>query len=85
MSAERDGSEFREVDAASNRAALQAALESLNLTPEELLLGKVDEDGDIVWSGCPRWLSTHPRTLPTIDGVIEDIFGSDPADEDGGA
>ena len=71
---------FCEVDAETARAAYRSALESLNLTPEELLLGKVDETGDILWSGYPRWLSRHPGTLPTVEGIIEDIFGhEDPA------
>lgn len=74
-------SQRREVDATTAKSGLRATLESL--TPAELVLGKVDEQGEIVWSGCPRWFRNHPRTMPTVDGIIDDIFGSDAADQTG--
>jgi hypothetical protein len=77
MSQEHELDRFHEVDPQSAKAGLQAALESLNLSPEELLLGKVDEHGDLLWMGCPRWLRAHPGTLPTVDGIIDEIFGTD--------
>ena len=43
---------FVEVDPDTFLAALRPAL--ANLTEEERLLGKVTEDGEIVWSGSPR-------------------------------
>jgi hypothetical protein len=80
MSEEHESDSFGEVDAETARAAYLPALESLDLTPEELLLGKVDEAGDILWSGSPRWLLAHPGTLPTVEGIIEDVCGrEDPA------
>jgi hypothetical protein len=79
---EGESSEFREVDADTARAAYKKALGSLGLTPEELLLGKVDDDGEIIWSGCPQWLFKHPRTLPTVDGIINDIFGPESSSVD---
>lgn len=81
MSAEREARQFREVDAAAAKDAYRAALEGLDLTPEELLLGKVDKEGEIVWSGSPRSLFKHPRTMSTIEGIVEAIFGPDTADE----
>ena len=77
MSDEREPVRFREVDPATAKAAYRSALENLNLTQQELLLGKVDEEGDILWSGCPRWLFKHPGTWPTVDGIIDDIFGAE--------
>ena len=82
MSEEHESGRFREVDAETAKAAYRSALERLDLTPEELLLGKVDEDGDILWSGYPRWLFKHPRTLPTVEGIVEDMFGPDEAAPD---
>jgi hypothetical protein len=79
---EGESSEFREVDADTARAAYKKALGSLGLTPEELLVGKVDDDGEIIWSGCPRWLFKHPRTLLTVDGIINDIFGPESSSVD---
>jgi hypothetical protein len=75
MSDEQEPIRFREVDPAAAKAAYRSAFENLNLTPQELLLGKVDEDGDILWSGCPRWLLKHPGTLPAVDGIIDAILG----------
>lgn len=75
MSKEHDGHRYDEVDARTAKAAYQSAFERLDLAPEELLLGKVDENGDILWSGYPRWLVKHPGTLPTADGIIEDMLG----------
>ena len=83
MSMEREPPEFREVDAATAKVACGSALETLNLTPGELLVGEVDEDGDIVWSGCPRWFVRHPGTMPTIEGIVEDIVGPDRASDAG--
>ena len=82
MSDEHEQTDFHEVDAATGKSAYRTALESLHLTEQELLLGKVDENGDILWSGSPRWLFKHPGTWPTVDGVVDDIFGADgpPAD-----
>jgi hypothetical protein len=68
---------FGEVDPATAKVAYRSAVESVNLTAQELLLGKVDEEGDILWSGCPRWLSKHPGTLPAVDGIIDEIFGTE--------
>jgi hypothetical protein len=77
MPDEQEPIRFREVDPATANAAYRSAFENLNLTPQELPLGKVDEEGDIVWSGCPRWLLKHPGTLPTVDGIIDAIFGAE--------
>jgi hypothetical protein len=77
MSDERERNRFRHSDAATGRAAFRTALEGLDLTPQKLLLGKLDEHGDILWSGCPRWLLQHPGTWRTIDGIIDDIFGAE--------
>ena len=74
MSDEDEQIRFRHGDAATGKAAYRTGLESLDLTPQELLVGKVDEDGDILWSGRPRRLFEHPRTPPTVDGIIDDIF-----------
>lgn len=80
MSKGHDSHRYDEVDAKTARAAYGSAFETLDLTPEELLLGKVDENGDILWSGYPRWLAKHPGTLPTADRIIQDMFGpEDPA------
>jgi hypothetical protein len=70
-------SEFCEVDTATARAAYRSAFESLRLTQQQLLLGKVDEVGDVLWSGCPRWVLQHPRTRPTVEGIREDIVRPD--------
>ena len=77
MSDEQQPIRFREVDPATTKAAYRSAFENLNLTPQELLLGRVDAEGDILWSGCPRWLLKHPGTLPTVDGIIDEIFGAE--------
>jgi hypothetical protein len=71
---------FVEVDPVAFLAALRPVLSSL--TEEERLLGKVTEDGDIVWSGCPRWLFTHPRSWPTADGIADEAVGADGATAD---
>ena len=84
MPMEREPHEFREVDAATASAACRSALETLNLTPEELLVGEADDDGDIVWSGFPRWFLRHPGAMPSIEGIVEDIFGPDRASDAGG-
>jgi hypothetical protein len=70
MSDDHEPLSFREVDPATAKDAYRSAFENLSLTPQELLLGKVDEEGDILWSGCPRWLSKHPGSLPAIDGIL---------------
>ena len=77
MSDEQESIRFREVDPATAKAAYRLAFENLNLTSQELLLGKVDEEGDILWSGCPRWLLKHPGSLPKADGIIDEIFGAE--------
>jgi hypothetical protein len=77
MSDEQEPIRFREVHPATAKAAYRSAFENLKLTPQELLLGKVDEEGDILWSGCPRWLLEHPGPLPTVDGIIDEIFGAE--------
>jgi hypothetical protein len=77
MSDEDEPIHFRHADAATGKAAYRTALETLDLTPQELLLGKVDEDDDILWSGCPRSLFEHPRTWPTVDWIIEEVFGAE--------
>ena len=82
MSDEDERIRFRHGDAATGKAACRTALESLDLTPQELLVGKVDEDGDILWSGCPRWLLKHPRTRPTVDGITDDIFAAERSPDD---
>lgn len=43
---------FVEVDAETFEPALHRAL--ADLTPAERLLGKVSEDGEIIWGGYPR-------------------------------
>ena len=85
MSDERERIRFRRVDAGAGEAAYRTGLESLELTPEELLLGKVDEDGDLLWSGCPRSLFKRPRTWPTVERIVDDIFGPERrgADDEG--
>jgi hypothetical protein len=60
MSDEHERMRFRHADAATGKAGYRRALESLDLTPQELLLGKVDEDGDILWSGRPDGCSKMP-------------------------
>jgi hypothetical protein len=77
MSDDHEPISFHEVHPATAKAAYHSAFENLNLTPQELLLGKVDEEGDILWTGCPRWLSKHPGTLPTLDGIIDETFRAD--------
>ena len=77
MSDEQEPIRFREVDPATANDAYRSAFENLDLTAQELLLGKVDEEGDILWSGCPGWLLTHPGSLPTVDGIIDEIFGAE--------
>ncbi len=84
MSDEDERMRFRHADAATGKAAYQTALERLDLTPQELLLGKVDDDGDILWSGCPRSLFEHPRIWPTVDGIIDDIFAAERSAADHG-
>ena len=51
MSDEREALRFREVDPATAKAAYRSALENLNLTPQELLRRKLDDEGGILWSG----------------------------------
>jgi hypothetical protein len=65
---------FREVDPEPFAAALRDAL--ARRSEAELLLGKVSEEGDFVWSGCPRWMFDPKRrgTRPTVDAMIEDLF-----------
>lgn len=77
MSDDHEPISFREVDPATAKDAYRLAFENLNLTPQELLLGKADEEGDILWSGCPRWLSKRPGTLPTVDGITDAILGAE--------
>lgn len=74
MSDEDERMRFRHADAATGKAAHRTALER---TPQELLLGEVDEDGDILWSGCPRSLFEHPCIWPTVDGIIDDVFAAE--------
>ena len=66
---------FREVEPETFAAALREAI--VGLAEAELLLGKISEEGDILWSACPRWLLKHPGTLPTVDGIINEIFGAE--------
>ena len=83
MSDEQEPIRFGEVDPASANAVYRSAFEDINLTPHELLVGKVDEEGDIVWSGCPRWLLKHPGSLPAVDGILG-AEGSTAGDRDRG-
>ena len=62
MSAPSEGDprkvEFREIDT-EDEAEVERYLNALRnvlakLTAQERLLGKVDDEGDIVWSGSPR-------------------------------
>lgn len=75
MPEEHEGDTYRDVDAKTAKAVYRSAFERLNLTPEELLLGKADETGHVLWSGYPRWLLKHPGAMPTAEGIIEDMFG----------
>jgi hypothetical protein len=76
MSDENERIHFRRADTAADKAAYRSALENLDLTPQELLLGEVDENGDILWSGCPRRLFEHPRTWPAVEWIVDDVFGA---------
>lgn len=66
--------EFREIDTGNDLEG-ERYLNGLRklvakLTPQERLLGKVDEEGAIVWSGNPR--AMHERTRRRVDAEAAD-------------
>jgi hypothetical protein len=59
--------EFREVDPERFCSALEGVL--AKFPPQERLLGKVDEHGDIIWGGCPRAMF-EPEYVPWLASWI---------------